>query len=100
MSTVATWIGAALVFIAALVTTLGTLGLFRFPDALSRLHALTKVDNVGLGLCVLGLALIGRDPAAAVVNVLIWLGVMLAGSTAAHLMARRELERQETGNER
>ncbi len=33
----------------------GTVGLLRFPDSLTRLHALTKVDNLGLGLVVLGL---------------------------------------------
>ena len=33
----------------------GTVGLLRFPDSLSRLHALTKADNLGLGLVVLGL---------------------------------------------
>ena len=30
-------------------------GVLRFPDQLTRLHALTKVDNLGLGLIVLGL---------------------------------------------
>jgi multicomponent Na+:H+ antiporter subunit G len=35
----------------------GTVGVLRFPDVYSRLHALTKGDNVGLGLTVLGLAL-------------------------------------------
>ena len=33
----------------------GTVGLLRFPDPLTRLHALTKADNLGLGLVVLGL---------------------------------------------
>jgi multicomponent Na+:H+ antiporter subunit G len=33
----------------------GTIGLPRFPDALSRLHALTKADNLGLAFIVLGL---------------------------------------------
>ena len=33
----------------------GTLGLLRFPDALTRLHALSKADNLGLGLVALGL---------------------------------------------
>ena len=28
----------------------GTVGLLRFPDTLTRLHALTKADNLGLGL--------------------------------------------------
>jgi monovalent cation/proton antiporter MnhG/PhaG subunit len=31
----------------------GTVGLLRFPDALTRLRALTKSDNLGLGLIVL-----------------------------------------------
>ena len=33
----------------------GTVGLLRFPDTLTRLHALTKADNLGLGLVVVGL---------------------------------------------
>ena len=33
----------------------GVVGLLRFPDTLTRLHALTKADNVGLGLIVIGL---------------------------------------------
>lgn len=33
----------------------GTMGLLRFPDTLTRLHALTKADNLGLGLVVVGL---------------------------------------------
>ena len=32
----------------------GSIGLLRFPDLYSRLHALTKADNVGLGLLVAG----------------------------------------------
>ena len=34
----------------ALFFLAGTVGLLRFPDSLSRLHALTKADNLGLGL--------------------------------------------------
>ncbi|MCX7345653.1 MAG: monovalent cation/H(+) antiporter subunit G [Alphaproteobacteria bacterium] len=46
---VACVLGGAILFMA------GTIGLLRFPDQLTRLHALTKVDNLGLGLIVLGL---------------------------------------------
>jgi len=35
----------------------GTLGLLRFPDVYSRLHALAKADNLGLGCILLGLAI-------------------------------------------
>ena len=43
----------------------GTVGLLRFPDALSRVHALTKADNLGLGLVVLGLLFQVEGPFAA-----------------------------------
>ena len=35
----------------------GTVGLLRFPDVYTRLHALTKADNLGLGFIALAIAL-------------------------------------------
>jgi len=66
----------------------GTIGLLRFPDALSRLHALTKADNLGLGLIVLGLLLQteGAFPALRLISV--WLLGLLAGATVTQLIAR------------
>ena len=66
----------------------GTVGLLRFPDALSRLHALTKADNLGLGLIVLGLAPRAESLLAALMLVAIWALVQLAGATAAQLIGR------------
>ncbi len=58
----------------------GTVGLLRFPDTLSRLHALTKADNLGLGLLVLGLLPQAAGPLAGLKLVVIWLLVLVAGS--------------------
>ena len=44
-------IGGLLFFVA------GSIGLLRFPDTVSRLHALTKADTLGLGLVIAGLSL-------------------------------------------
>ena len=66
----------------------GTVGLLRFPDALTRLHALTKADNLGLGLIVLGLVPQVAGPIAALKLVAVWLLVMLAGATVSQLIAR------------
>jgi multicomponent Na+:H+ antiporter subunit G len=66
----------------------GTVGLLRFPDALSRLHALTKADNLGLGLVVLGLLPRSESLLAALKLVAIWALVQLAGATAAQLVGR------------
>jgi multicomponent Na+:H+ antiporter subunit G len=66
----------------------GVVGLLRFPDTLSRLHALTKADNVGLGLIVIGLLPQAGSVLAAVKLLLVWFLVLLAGSTVGQLIAR------------
>ncbi len=66
----------------------GTAGLLRFPDALSRLHALTKADNLGLGLIVLGLLPRSESLLAGLKLVAIWALVQLAGATTAQLIGR------------
>jgi multicomponent Na+:H+ antiporter subunit G len=65
----------------------GTVGLLRFPDVYTRLHALTKVDNLGLGLIVLGLMLPAESFGVVVELALIWLLALAASATAAHLVA-------------
>ena len=71
----------------------GTIGLLRLPDLYSRLHALTKADNLGLGLIVLGLMPLAPDPFYAAKMLLLWLLVLVSGATGAHLIAKRALRR-------
>ena len=66
----------------------GTVGLLRFPDALTRLHALTKADNLGLGLVVFGLLPQVDGFANGLKLVVIWLLVMLSSADAGQLIAR------------
>jgi multicomponent Na+:H+ antiporter subunit G len=66
----------------------GSVGLLRFPDTLTRLHALTKADNLGLGLIVLGLLPQVQSVAFAVKLVVVWLLVLLAGASVGRLIAR------------
>ena len=74
----------------------GSIGLLRLPDLYSRLHALTKADNLGLGLLMAGLALHSQDLFVMLKLLLIWLAVLAASATSAHLIAR-QARRQETG---
>lgn len=71
----------------------GTVGLLRFPDLYCRLHALTKADNLGLGLVVLGLALQPMAWTERVQLVLVWLLGLTAAATVCHLLARSSLRR-------
>ncbi len=66
----------------------GTIGLLRFPDTLCRLHALTKADNLGLGLVVLGLLPQVPGPLVGLKLVLVWLLVLVAGATVAQLIGQ------------
>lgn len=65
----------------------GSVGLVRFPDVYTRLHALTKADNLGLGLLVTGLALRSGSWATAAKLYLIWLLVLFASATSCYLVA-------------
>lgn len=72
----------------------GTAGLLRFPDTFSRLHALTKADNLGLGLVVLGLAIYGGSLLAAIKLLVIWLLVLVSSSTVCYLIASAKMREE------
>lgn len=91
MNALLTWVSAGLVLLGAFFFLAGTVGLLRFPDVYNRLHALTKADNVGLGLIVVGLVLHSDSLAAGLEMLLIWLLVLASGATAAHLIATAAL---------
>jgi multicomponent Na+:H+ antiporter subunit G len=74
--------GGAFFFLA------GTLGLLRFPNTLTRLHALTKADNLGLGLVTLGLLPLVAWPLGVLKLISVWLFVQLSGAIATQLIAR------------
>lgn len=67
----------------------GTIGLLRFPDVYTRLHALTKVDNLGLSFTVLGLLVQAPNTLVALKLILIWLLALLASTTANFLIIQR-----------
>lgn len=66
----------------------GTVGLLRFPDTLTRLHALSKADNLGLGFVVLGLLPQTGGLRDGLKLISIWMFVLLAGATVSQLIAR------------
>jgi multicomponent Na+:H+ antiporter subunit G len=66
----------------------GTAGLLRFPDALTRLHALTKADNLGLGLVVLGLLPHVNGVLAGVKLIVVWALVLMASAVVSQLIGR------------
>ena len=70
----------------------GSVGLLRFPDTLTRLHALTKADNLGLGLVVLGLMPRAGGLLAALKLASVWLLVLFTGAVVSRLIAEAARE--------
>jgi multicomponent Na+:H+ antiporter subunit G len=78
----------ALVSAGAFFFMAGTAGLLRFPDTLTRLHALTKVDNLGLGLIVAGLLPQVGGLLNALKLISVWILVQLSGAIVSQLIAQ------------
>lgn len=82
-------LSAVLLLAGSLFFFAGTVGLLRFPDVYSRLHALAKADNLGLGCVLLGLALQADSLAVALKLLLIWPLVLAASASVGFAIARR-----------
>ena len=65
----------------------GSIGLLRFPDVYTRLHALTKADNLGLGLVAAGSMFLANDWIVAIKLLFIWLLVLTASTVSCFLIA-------------
>ena len=89
-------LGLVLVFAGVAFFMAGSIGLLRLPDLLSRLHALTKADNLGLGLLAAGLGLLDGGLVIGLKLFLVWLLVLAGSAAASHLIAKQSL--RERGN--
>jgi multicomponent Na+:H+ antiporter subunit G len=75
-------------YLGALFFLLGTIGLLRFPDVYTRLHAVTIFDTLGLCLIMAGLVLYQGATLDSVKIAFIIIFVFLTNPTAAHALAR------------
>lgn len=89
-------LSALLLLAGCFFFTSGTIGLIRFPDVRSQLHALTKADNLGLGLILLGVALLSGSWSIAGVLLVTWLLALGAASVSAQVIAGRQVELNHT----
>jgi len=85
---IASWI---FLVIGGFLGITGAVGLFRFPDFYTRLHAASVTDTLCAGFIVLGL-LMQADSAMTVFKlVLILLIILYTSPTAAHALAKSAL---------
>ena len=76
-----------LLLVGSVFVLSGGVGLVRFPDFYTRVHAAGVTDSAGAGLILLGLLMQTTDWETAVRLVLILLFMLLTGPTATHVLA-------------
>lgn len=89
------WLSLPCLLLGAFFFLAGTVGLLRFPNLHTRLHAVTKADNLGLGCIVLGLSLLAESWAVVFKLLLIWLLVLAASAVNSYLLARHVVADEE-----
>ena len=80
--------GAVLALLGCLLSLVAGIGLVRLPDLLTRMHAATKPQVLGLVLVTGGLALVLRDGSTTLLLGLVVVAQLLTIPVASHMVAR------------
>lgn len=88
------WLGLAFVTLSIPFFVGGSVGLLRFPNLYTRLHALSKADNLGLGFVVIAMLVTADSWGEALKLVLIWLLILAGSAIGGYLVANSELEKR------
>jgi multicomponent Na+:H+ antiporter subunit G len=80
------------VVVGAFFCALAGVGLLRFPDLYTRLHAASKAGPLGAGLMLLGLGIASGDPLTFAKCLVGMIFLLLTAPLSAHLLARAALK--------
>lgn len=80
-------LGSALVLIGAILALIGTIGVLRFPDFYTRLHAASVTDTAAATLAIVGMALLAPSLWIVFKLAVVWLFLFLTGPTSSHAVA-------------
>jgi multicomponent Na+:H+ antiporter subunit G len=86
--TLVDWIASVSIVVGALMSLLAGVAVLRFPDTMSRIHAATKPQVLGIMLLMLGVGLRLQSPAVIGVLVLIVVLQFVTAPVSAHLTVR------------
>lgn len=82
------YIGGLLCLTGAVLATVGTIGVIRFPDFYTRLHAAGVTDTLAMTLLLAGMAFLPETSWPVALKLLcIWLFMILTCPTACHAIA-------------
>lgn len=80
-------LGAALCLVGAVLAVIGTVGVLRFPDFYTRLHAASVIDTAAAFLAIFGMMLLAPDWLVAFKLLAVWMFLFLTSPAAGHALA-------------
>ena len=81
-------IAATCLMLGALLALIAAIGVLRLPDLLSRMHAATKPQVLGLILVLVGLGFRLRDPGSLGLLLLVGIFQLVTSPIASHMVGR------------
>ncbi|GAB2701224.1 monovalent cation/H(+) antiporter subunit G [Nocardia thraciensis] len=94
LDTALRWLSYVLILLGALLALTAAVAIVRFPDTLSRMHAATKPQVVGLVLILIGATIELRGHGNVWMLVLVGLFTLLTAPAIAHLIGRTAYREQ------
>jgi multicomponent Na+:H+ antiporter subunit G len=79
--------GGGIAIAGAMLVLIGALGMLRFPDVYTRIHAAGITDTGGASLMLLGLGLISGLSAVTLKLAVIWIFILLTSPVAGNAVA-------------
>ena len=92
MDTALIYAAGLLIIMGVILFALGAVGILRFPDFLTRMHAAGKCDTLGALLVVTGIALYNGFALGSLKIVFIAVFIFLTSPTATHAIARAAMK--------
>ena len=80
-------IGSGVTIAGAVLVVVGAIGMLRFPDVYTRIHAASITDTGGASLMLLGLCLVSGLTMVTLKLAIVWVFIMLSSPAAAHALA-------------
>lgn len=80
--------GYLVILVGLFFMLIGSLGIIRLPDFFARTHAASMVDTVGIGIVILGIAIIQGLHYNSIKVLIAGVFLMLTNPVAAHALAR------------
>jgi multicomponent Na+:H+ antiporter subunit G len=92
LNTILHFISSTFLMIGAFLCISGGIGVLRFPDFYTRMHAVGVTDTLAAGMILIGLMLISPEAIVLIKLIMIFLMTLFINPTASHALAKAAMK--------